>query len=108
MRFSHVATPQANGHIESYRAAHRHHIVKRAVCNVYVFFDLREASEIIRRFVHFYNGERQHPGIGYLSPNTYYFKLGLNMSPHYKEKDVKADYSKNVNLYQFDESVTRK
>ena len=101
--FSHVATPQDNGHIESY-----HSIIKKAVCNVYEFFDLREANEIIRRFVCFYNQERLHSGIGYLSPNEYFFKLGLNMPPHYHEKDVKVDYSKNVNLYQFVESVSKK
>jgi hypothetical protein len=38
--FSHVATPQDDGHIEFYHAAHRHHIVKKAVCNVYEFSDL--------------------------------------------------------------------
>ena len=65
--FSYVATPQDNGHIESY-----HHIVKKAVCNVYEFFDLGKASEIVRRFVHFYNGVRLHSGIGYLSPNRYF------------------------------------
>lgn len=101
--FSHVATPQDNGHIESY-----HYIVKKAVCNVYEFLDLREAIKIILRFVHFYNEERLHSGIGYLSPNKYFFKLGLNMPPHYQGKDVKVDYSKNVNLYQFVESVSKK
>lgn len=108
VRFSHVATPQDNGHIESYRAAHRHHFVKRAVCNVYEFLNLGEASEIVRRFGHFYNGERLHSGIGYLSPNKYFFKLGLEMPSHYQGNDVKVDYSKNVNLYQFVESVSKK
>lgn len=101
--FSHVATPQDNGHIESY-----HNIVKKAVCNVYEFFDLQEANEIIRRFVDFYNGERLHSGIGYLSPNRYFFKLSLNMPPHHQEKFAKVDYSKNVNLYQFVESDSKK
>ena len=75
---------------------------------MYEFSDLREASEILRQFVHFYNEERLHSGIGYLSPNKYFFKLGLKMPPHYQEKEVKIDYSKNVNLYQFVESVSRK
>ncbi|WP_247236979.1 integrase core domain-containing protein [Telluribacter sp. SYSU D00476] len=59
-----------------------HHIVKKAVCNVYEFFDLHQASEIIRQFVYFYNGERLHSGIGYLSPNQYFFKLGMKIPPH--------------------------
>ncbi|WP_460885406.1 transposase, partial [Rhabdobacter roseus] len=101
--FSHLATPQDNGHIESY-----HHIVKKAVCNVYEFFDLKEATEIIRQFIYFYNGERLHSGIGYLSPNQYFFKLGLNMTPHYQESTVIVDYSKNINLYQFVESDSKK
>jgi hypothetical protein len=52
-RFCHVATPQDYGHIESYRAAQRFHIVRKAICNAYEFFDLWEASGIVRRFIGF-------------------------------------------------------
>ena len=70
-QFSRVATAQDKGQIESYRAAHRHHIVKRSVCNVYEFLDLREASEIVRRFVNLYDCELLHSVIGSHSPNLY-------------------------------------
>ncbi|GAB3163475.1 IS3 family transposase [Telluribacter humicola] len=70
-----------------------HYIVKKAVCNVYEFFDLKEAMEIIRQFVYFYNSERLYLGIGYLNPNQYFFKLGLKMTPHYQETAVIVDIS---------------
>ena len=78
-----MATPQDNGHIESY-----YHTVKKAVSYMYEFFDLQEANEIIQKFVHFYNGERLHSGIRYLKPNQYFFRLGLNRLPHYQDNTL--------------------
>ncbi|WP_409049445.1 IS3 family transposase [Telluribacter sp. SYSU D00476] len=69
------------------------------------FFHLQEANETIQRFVYFYNGERLHSGIRYLSPNQYFYKLGLNMPPHYQEDSVEIDYSKNVNCTSLQNSI---
>ena len=46
--FSHVATPEDNGHIESY-----HYIIKKAVCNVFKFVDLNSAVAIIHKLFTF-------------------------------------------------------
>lgn len=100
--FSHVATPEDNGHIESY-----HYIIKKCVCNVYEFLDLDQAHDIIKQFVCFYNDQRIHSGIGYMSPSKYFFSLGLQITPHRQSYLYDMDYSKNINLYQFVESDSK-
>jgi len=57
------ATPEQNAHIESY-----HSIVERVICQQYQFSDLKEAQDTFNRFVMFYNYERIHSGVNYLSP----------------------------------------
>ncbi len=64
--FTRPATPEQNAHIESY-----HSIVENAICQQYTFTDLRHANDVLTRWVHFYNHERIHSGIGYTSPAAY-------------------------------------
>ena len=95
--FSHVATPEDNGHIESYHA-----IIKKAVCNVYEFNIIDDAIHTIDRFVKFYNSERLHSGIGYLCPNKYYFCLGLKQSTSKDQKNIlNLENGKKIFLHQF-------
>lgn len=47
------ATPQLNGHIESY-----HSTVEKLVCEKYKFISIRHAQETIERFVNTYNNKR--------------------------------------------------
>lgn len=101
--FSHVATPQDNGHIESYHA-----IIKRAVCNVFEFLNLEHAWEIIYRFVEFYNLERLHSGIGYNSPNNYFFQLGVSLPAHPLDGVYFVPENRKIYLFQFVESDSKK
>lgn len=100
--FSHIATPQDNGHIESYHA-----IIKKAVCNVYEFFNIEHARQIIDQFVEFYNLERIHSGIGYTSPNNYFFQLGVPLPAHPKNESYFTPKNRKIYLFQFVESVSK-
>jgi putative transposase len=72
--FTRPATPQQNGHIEAY-----HSIVDRTICQVYEIKNLDQGNDIFNRFEYFYNQERIHSGIGYISPMQYLIKLGLKI-----------------------------
>ena len=71
--FTQPATPQQNGHIESY-----HSIVERTICRQYDFDDLPHAEEVFDRFHYFYNYKRIHSGIGYRSPVRYLQSIGIS------------------------------
>ena len=77
--FTKPATPEQNAHIESYRAAHRHSIMERAVCRRYELDDLPQAVETLDRFRKFYNYRRIHSGIGYKSPYRFLLKRGVDV-----------------------------
>jgi len=57
------ATPQQNGHIESF-----HNTINNLVCSKYEFDDLNEAKEIFQRFFYSYNSKRIMKALLYLSP----------------------------------------
>lgn len=57
------ATPQQNGHIESFHAT-----VTKLVCNKYYFDHLDQAREVFERFFHTYNNIRIMESIGYKTP----------------------------------------
>lgn len=61
--FCKPATPEQNGHIESY-----HSIVEKVVCRQYEFDSLDDLRNTKNRFVKFYNYERIHSGTNYTSP----------------------------------------
>jgi transposase InsO family protein len=71
--FCHPATPEQNGHIESY-----HSIIERSICRRYEFKNLEEAKQTLQRFVTFYCTGRIHSGIGYTSPYKYALALGVD------------------------------
>lgn len=71
--FCHPATPEQNGHIESY-----HSIIERSISRRYEFIDIEEAKQTIQRFVNFYCTERIHSGVGYTSPYNYALALGVD------------------------------
>lgn len=72
--FTKPATPEQNAHIESY-----HSIIERVICQRYEFDNLVDAGETFTRFVKFYNYERIHSGIGYLSPFKYLLTRGTEI-----------------------------
>lgn len=61
--FCHPATPQEDAHIEAY-----HSILEREFCQRYEWFTLEELQNYIQKWVKFYNHDRIHASLGYLSP----------------------------------------
>src|SRR5690554_7654096 len=71
--FTKPATPEQNAHIESY-----HSIMESAVCQRFEYKNLKDLKTTMSRFRKFYNFERIHGGLGYLSPLKYLKKIGVN------------------------------
>jgi transposase InsO family protein len=64
--FTLPATPQQNAHIESY-----HSIINSAICRRIPLVTFEQTSDLFSRWGKFYNEERIHSGIKYLSPVDY-------------------------------------
>lgn len=64
--FIHPATPQENGHIESF-----HNTVERLVCRRYEFSDIEHARSIFREFFEAYNRTRKMEALCYYPPLTF-------------------------------------
>ena len=59
----HPATPKEDAHIESFNS-----ILEREVIRRFEFESFEEAQSTVGRFVDFYNNERLHTAIGYITP----------------------------------------
>jgi len=59
-------TPQQNAFIESFFS-----IFKREVIAKIDFDSLTHLQEIVEKYVNFYNKERIHAGLGYMSPEEF-------------------------------------
>jgi putative transposase len=64
--FIQPATPQQNGHIESF-----HSIVEELVCSRFEFENLKHARDVFQRFFHTYNHRRTIAGLLYLPPMVF-------------------------------------
>jgi hypothetical protein len=64
--FTKPATPEQNGHIESF-----HSVLKRAVTDKFEFEDLHHLKTILTEFYEFYNHHRIHSSICYLNPEVF-------------------------------------
>ena len=73
--FTHVSTPEENGHIESF-----HSIIQNELFSKYEFDSLEELQAVLKRYYDFYNKERLHSSLGYKSPEAY-LKEYLNNNP---------------------------
>jgi transposase InsO family protein len=62
--FTHVATPQENGHVECF-----HSIVARFLRQRGDFKDFDEAKSVLIRWTEYYNERRRHKGCRYSTPN---------------------------------------
>ena len=60
---THPATPKEDAHIESFNS-----ILERELIRRFEFESFEEAQSAIDRFVVFYNNERLHSAIGYITP----------------------------------------
>lgn len=76
--FTHVATPQENGHVECF-----HSIVQRFLDKRGEFNSFLELESVMKKWTEFYNEERPHKGCKYKTPNyvmsQYYKKTGENV-----------------------------
>lgn len=59
----HPATPKEDGYIESFNS-----ILEREVIRRFEFDNIEEARSTIKRYIDFYNNERLHSAIGYITP----------------------------------------
>ena len=59
----HPATPREDAHIESFNS-----ILEKELMRRFEFYGFRDAEQAIFRFISFYNNERLHSGVGYISP----------------------------------------
>lgn len=84
--FTRPATPQQNGHIESY-----HSILERVICRKYEFESLVDAQHTFQRFEYFYNFKRIHSGVDYKSPYKFLLDFGIGMK--HKRIDSINDFS---------------
>jgi putative transposase len=87
--FTKPATPEQNAHIESY-----HSIVEKVICKRYEFDDLANAVVILNEFRKFYNFERIHSGLKYISPYKFLLNRGVDM----KTQHLNLTKSKTSNL----------
>jgi putative transposase len=72
--FTKPHTPQQNAHIESY-----HSIMERAICQRFEFENIEKAKNVMEEFRDFYNFERIHGGIGFMSPYEYLLQIGVDL-----------------------------
>lgn len=90
--FTRPATPEQNAHIESY-----HSIVEKVICQRYELKNIKDLEEILTRFKAFYNFERIHSGVGYISPYKYLLKQGIDMNTYPSSKSF-CRTNKTLNL----------
>lgn len=87
--FTKPATPEQNAHIESY-----HSIMEKVICKRYEFDDLPNAIVTLNEFRKFYNFERIHSGLKYISPYKFLLKRGVDM----KTQNLNVTKIKTSNL----------
>ena len=63
----HPATPREDGHIEAMNS-----IFERVLIRRFEFDSLEDAKNIIDRYMMFYNEERIHSAVGYMTPREMY------------------------------------
>lgn len=97
--FIRPATPEQNAHIESY-----HSIIERVICSRYEFEDLPEAIDTFERWLDFYNYERIHSGINYLSPYNYLLSMCIDMV---KEMELKKALATEPPLEDLNRNTVR-
>lgn len=75
--FTHVSSPKENAHIEAF-----HSILERELVRRFEYDTFFELEQILKKYYKFYNEDRIHSGINYLSPEKYmkmYFENNNNL-----------------------------
>ncbi len=95
--FTKPATPEQNAHIEPY-----HSIIENVICRRYEFENIEELRQTLIRFVEFYNMDRIHSGIDYLSPYKYLLQKGIDLKSQSlrealcSKTNIKPNFEKSV------------
>ncbi len=95
--FTKPATPEQNAHIEAY-----HSIIENVICRRYEFENIEELRQTLIRFVEFYNMDRIHSGIDYLSPYKYLLQKGIDLKSQSlrealcSKTNIKPNFEKSV------------
>ena len=71
--FTHIATPEDDGHIEAF-----HSILEREMLQRNEYISYEEMKQALNRFIHFYNHERIHGSLNYQSPVKFLDQFFLN------------------------------
>jgi putative transposase len=67
--FTHVATPEENGHVEAY-----HGILRKELFLRFEYFNFSQAKELIDDFVQYYNNKRRHGSLNRQAPEAFWQK----------------------------------
>ena len=67
--FTHVATPEENGHVEAY-----HGILKNELFQRYEYFSFAQAKQLIDEFVQYYNNKRRHGSLKRQTPERIWLR----------------------------------
>jgi putative transposase len=83
IEFIHPATPEENGHIESF-----HSVMQRALVKTHEFESMQQLAETIKRFHHFYNHQRLHSATCYRPPMVFLelWKMGF-VGEHFDKRN---------------------
>ncbi len=73
--FTHIATPEENAYIEAF-----HSLLQREVIDRYEFADVTDAKLTIEAYMQFYNYQRLHRAIGFITP-VQKWEQGKEFSP---------------------------
>jgi len=85
--------PQTNGKVEAFWK-----IIKREFLTKYFFKDWREFNLKLNQYMYYYNNERRHGGINYLTPNQKLLKLTIedSLKENSKSRESSTDLGRAV------------
>lgn len=84
---------QTNGKVEAFWK-----IIKREFLTKYFFKDWREFNLKLHQYMYYYNNERRHGGINYLTPMQKFLKLKLNNFKNQKNISIDNYYEEELLL----------
>lgn len=81
--FIHVATPEENGHIESF-----HSLIQREFLDRLEIYGEKETRDLMNEYMYYYNYERLHGAIGYKTPAKYYVEYFRKVKSECKNSEI--------------------
>ncbi len=81
--FIRPASPNQQAHVEAY-----HSITESVIAQKYYFENIDDLINTMERFKTFYNFNRIHSGLGFISPYKYLLQQGIDMYNQDLEKSI--------------------